>query len=351
MLLILALACTSSTGEGPATDTDTAVDLAWASALQSALDEAHAEVGAPGVQAHVWQGDQRWTGVAGYADVDAGDPVRIDHVFRMASITKMFVGALAAELHVDGQLDLDLPVSTWVPSAPRADDYTLRDALHHVTGLPDYVEKGPLLIAMDQPWTPDELLALVEDDALHFEPGTAYEYANTNYLVAGLAIEAATDRTWQEQVRERFVDPLELPQVSFPTEEPVAGELVRGYAGDGGNVLLSDDVDPSIAWAVGEIVADAPDLAAACRALVRGDTLTPEAHALWLQERRLSDGTGTAYGLGVELEDHRVGHSGSILGFQSRVYVDRDGERTVVAAVNSFTTEADGIAEPLWAVD
>ena len=240
----------------------------------------------------------------------------------MGSITKMAVGAMAAELHVEGALDLDAPPAGLDGTLPHLDPATgLRHLLQHTSGLEDYVADPNLLTRMDERWAPEELLALIADDPLRAPPGSDHYYANSNYVAAGMAIQAETGTPWHTHVRERFVDPLDLQRMGFPTAEHLPGELVSGYFGDGPSAVETNGVDPSIAWAAGEMVASSDELATLVRALVMGEVMSEAGHALWLEPAEVEGGT-FPYGLGVELDDGRVGHSGSILGFQSRAWVD-----------------------------
>ena len=205
-----------------------------------------------------------------------------------------------------------------------------------------------MLSALDQAWTAEALLAVAGTEDLAFDPGTAFAYSNSNYLVAGLAIEAITGSGWAVEVRRRLVDPLGLSDTHFPSIGAI--EPIGGYIGAPGQwVDVSDTTDPSVAGASGEIVATAADVATFARALFSG-TLVPEGVlAAMTTEQILSDGTSTGYGLGVMLDPPYLGHSGSTAGFQSRLAVDGSG-RVVVSLVNSFTAEADLVDRAVWEV-
>jgi D-alanyl-D-alanine carboxypeptidase len=73
-----------------------------------------------------------------------------------------------------------------------------------------------------------------------FAPGTSWSYSNTDYMLAGMIIEAVTGRTWQEEVRRRIVRPLDLTQTLLPgTRAGIPGPNAIGYerfAGPGATV-------------------------------------------------------------------------------------------------------------------
>ena len=306
--------------------------------LQDALDGGRLGIGAPGATLAVRRSDGAlWVGASGEVEPDGR--------FRVGSITKILVGATVASLAHDGLLTLDDPASAWVPVAPEGDRYTLRQALGHQTGLADYAYQGAVLGDLERSWAPEELLAVAGAQPLGFEPGTAYDYSNSNYIVAGLAIEAVVGRPWQEEVRARVVG--DAPGIFFPGIERV--EVVPGYL-DGLDV--SDRMDVSVPWASGELVADCGAMASEFAALFSGELVPDPVLEEITAEGQLQDGSPTGYGLGVMLEDighgATVGHSGSTMGFQARVRHRIADGTTVATCVDDFVAEADEIDSAAW---
>lgn len=315
-----------------------------AEALQGALSDAQRASGAPGAALLVQRGDQRWIGTSGWSDVDARVDVAPDDPFRIGSITKVYTAVALVSLAHEGQVDLDAPVAALVPGAPHGGDYSLHQVLAHLTGLIDYAYRGEILSDMARPWSPEELLEVAGSEPLAFEPGTQHAYSNTNYAIAGLAIEAITGQPWQEEVRSRVLQPLGLQHTGFPSIEPAAS--IPGYFGSGGQWLdVTDDMHPSVAGAGGEIVANAADVATFAEALFAGQLVDDPVLEQMTTAIELPDGSTTSYGLGVMLDADEggplLGHSGSTMGFQSRLSVRPGGEVVVVSLVNDFLAEAD----------
>ncbi len=165
LIAVSSLACTGApAGEG--------FEPALAASLAGALDVGRIEIDAPGAVLGVTLGVVgAWTGGSGYADLETDEAAAPHHRFRVGSITKTLVAAAVLQLAEEGALDLDEPVSTWLPDAPHADRVTLRQCLNHTAGYTDYVYDLEFLAAMDQQHTPEELLACIEDEELLFEPG------------------------------------------------------------------------------------------------------------------------------------------------------------------------------------
>jgi D-alanyl-D-alanine carboxypeptidase len=153
--------------------------------------------------------------VSGFADVDAERKVDVRTKFRIASVTKNYVAALTLELVEDGVVSLDDTVGRWLRRLPEpvafARDVTLRQLLSHTSGLrqtfTDDRDRGRVL-------TPDDLLARIPPPVC--APGTCWSYADGNYILAGLVIEAATGRPLSAELRERLLDRLGLARSELP---------------------------------------------------------------------------------------------------------------------------------------
>ena len=115
--------------------------------------------------------------------------------FRIGSITKTFVATVVLQLVGEGRLTLDEPVARRLPGLlANGHQITVRQLLNHTSGLPNYSDDPDLFagIVQNRIWDPRELVALAERHPQLFAPGSAWRYSNTNYIVAGLLIEAVT---------------------------------------------------------------------------------------------------------------------------------------------------------------
>ena len=128
---------------------------------------------------------------AGVAD-STGEPITDTTAFRVGSLTKPFVATVVLQLVDEGRVDLDEPLSTYLPDATLGADVPVRDLLRHRSGIPDYVATPDFLSDalgdLTHTYTPDELLDYVRE--LHAgPPDTTYEYSSTNYILLGQLIE------------------------------------------------------------------------------------------------------------------------------------------------------------------
>lgn len=318
-------------------------------ALEAALDDVVA-AGVPGVIVRVQDLDRAPRRYAvGVADLTTGHPLRPSAQFRIGSVTKTFVATIVLQLVGEGQLRLDDPVTRTLPGLlANGDQITVRQLLNHTSGLPDYNRNPELLggIVQNRIWQPRELVALAATQPQLFPPGTAWEYSNTNYIVAGLLIEAVTQHPLARALDRRIITPLRLDHTSFSTaDEPLSGYYAHGYLSTetiptaDGQPLDVTGYNPSHAWAAGAIVSDADDLSTFYRALMTGKLLRPsllKQMTTTIPEDPTDPNNTFSYGLGLERVQDTCGanwgHTGSIYGYQDLAYWNEHTGRTVVIA-------------------
>ncbi len=172
----------------------------------------------PGAALVVVRGDQTLV-LKGYGrrSTDAKDVVTPDTVFPLASCTKQFTTALLAMLVDDGSLDWDDPVKKHFPefklSDPNANAMlTVRDLVTHRTGLASHD-----LLWYRAPWNIEHTLKQVPLLPLDYPFRSGYRYNSITFMAAGRVAEKCGKKKWEELVRERLLDPLEMKGVTFTT--------------------------------------------------------------------------------------------------------------------------------------
>ncbi|MEL6816443.1 MAG: serine hydrolase domain-containing protein, partial [Cyanobacteria bacterium J06598_3] len=251
-----------------------------------------------------------WSGAAGLANIETDTPVSPDDRFEVGSVTKTFTATTLLKLVEAGTVTLGDRLTDWLPNSvtdniPNATDITLRQLLNHTSGVPEYdsilLEQGmanPLVFLQD--WQPSEIVELIADSAPFFAPGEGWQYANTNFVLAGMVIEAATGNSLANEIQSKIIDPLGLDNTFFSTtKEMVPGGYINGYLDFDNNGTL-DDVsiaNLSWTWAAGAIVSNTDDLTQYARSLYAGELLSDEALAEMFT--LVDTGRGYEYGLGM----------------------------------------------------
>jgi D-alanyl-D-alanine carboxypeptidase len=333
------------------------VPVASKSAADAALDRALAALvkqsdGPPGAAALVQRGDHTVLHRAGTADLASGAPIQASDSMRLASVAKAFSGAVALSLAADGTLSLGDTVGKWLPDLPRDwSRVTLSQLLGHTSGIPDFSQTQAFGDALKKSLLkapPPRVLLSYAGTCLNFAPGSRYQYSNSDNIVVGLMVEAATGKSYESELRQRVSGPLGLQRTSLPRGAGMPAPLIHGY--DVAPPHAPEDVTFVVAagwsWASGGIVATPDDANTFIRAYVRGATTSPPIHQAQFDFRPGSSeppGPGqNSAGLAIFRYQTRYGtvygHTGNTLGYTQFVAASGNGSRSLVVSVNSQIT-------------
>ena len=337
--------------------------------LDATLASARVAAKVPGVQAVVsFDKGWTWNGANGSAVVSTNSSVGGATLFEIGSVTKTFVAAATMQLVDEGVLTLDDPVTKWLPKTSWS-SVTIRQLLSHTSGIGDVFRNNAFITLLDRnrakSFSAAQALGYVPKSTS--APGAGFAYSNTNFIILGEILAAATGKPAAVVIRERLLDPLGLAHTFVQgAETPAAGTLAHGYDPAAVGQSVGRDLTgsyaiipfPSIATACGSagaMVSTASDLGRWAQALYGGHVVS--AASL----RQMTDFGLTApfkplyvYGLGTMqhtlLGRTSYGHSGRISGFRAAMrYLPTEGV-TVTVLVNAGAGDPDVIAEQLLAV-
>ncbi len=309
---------------------------------------------APGVVLFMDDNGETSAAAYGAVNIETGEQVTVDDLFRIGSTTKPMVAAAAVSLAEDGLLDLDAPLANYLPDeivarVANAESATVRQALQMTSGIYNYTENDAFTDAVldnpDNPWTAAETVAYAYDQEPEFAPGEGYYYSNTNYNLIEIVINEASGQSLADVLTERVFTPAEMDNCYLETPERFADGIVRGYVLDDDDETTFIDVteeNDAAGLADGGVVCTAADLAKFPVALFEGDILGEDALAEMLNA--IDDGEGSAYGLGIGYDDDvdyglLASHSGATGGFQSMMVYLPDEGLTVTLVTNNFDAD------------
>ena len=285
---------------------------------------------------------------AGLANVAEHAPMRRASGFKVASIAKTFLAALTLSLAQEGKLALDDKLARFLPDVPNAERVSLKQLLNHTSGYDDYITDAFAAAAHAQPgkaWDPRELLAFAHPERLGFEPGSRFDYSDTNYLLLHMALETALGRSPIAEMRQRFIAPLGLSATWFASEETVpAGILAHGYSDldDSGSLQDATGEPDVLGGDDGAMVSNAADLLRWGQALFGGHVLAKsqlDEMLSFVTPSEENSAPGSGYGLGVERFPYAglilYGHTGSVPGYNSILLYEPTTQTTIVLALNS----------------
>jgi D-alanyl-D-alanine carboxypeptidase len=266
--------------------------------------------------------------------------------YQIASVSKEIVAAAALLLQQDGKLSLDDAVSKWLPDLTAADSVTLRQCLTHTAGYEDFWPQDYVPEWMQRPTTPEKILAEWAKRPLSHAPGTAWEYSNTGYVVAGRIIEMAAGKPLFEFIDERIFRNLGIADALDVDRAPLNSPDALGYL----RVALGPEQPQAPAatgWMFGAwpFALTAEDLAKWDLSILHRTLLSAESYRAELATAKKNDGTDTGYALGLMIGQRygrkMISHSGEGAGYLSvnRIYPDDDA--AVIVLTNTFSGSAD----------
>lgn len=283
--------------------------------------------------------------------VRAAVPADAAMAYPIGSISKQFTAACILILQERGKLKLDDPVSKWFPDFTRANEVTVRNLLTHTSGYSDYAPQDYTIPAWTKPIDSYKLIREWATKPLDFDPGTKWQYSNTNFQMAALIIEKVSGQKYHDFLWANVITPLKLQGVldldtdrdklqvrgyerhALGPMRPAILEAPGWYTGDGG---LAMPVSTLLAWD---------------ESIVHRTLLKPESYDAMSAEFLLKDGTSSHYGLGVFSVDRSgkriLSHSGEVGGFVSNNVVDVTDDVAYAALTNFEGPGASAVTSAL----
>jgi len=267
--------------------------------------------------------------------------------YSIGSISKQFTATAVLLLAEQGKLSLDDPVSRFVPNLTRGNEVTVRELLSHTSGYQDYWPQDYVPPFMLQSITADRILDQWARKPLDFDPGTEWQYSNTNFVIAGLIVEKASGEPLLQFLSEHIFAPLAMKSVMNIDQNRLTDTDATGYLRYAiGPLRPAPKEGKGWLFAAGELAMPAEDLAKWDISVINQSVLQPASYAQMEKEVVLKNGLGTRYGLGVdvrqELGQRAIEHGGEVSGFTAHNMVFPDARMAVVVLVNEDSVEASG---------
>jgi CubicO group peptidase (beta-lactamase class C family) len=277
--------------------------------------------------------------------IDPHTPAASSMRYSVGSISKQFTATAVLLLAEQGKLSLDDPVSRFVPNLTRAKEVTIRNLLSHTSGYQDYWPQDYVPPFMLQPITADRILDQWARKPLDFNPGTDWQYSNTNFVIAGLIVEKASGEPLLQFLSEHIFVPLGMKSVMNIDQNRLTETDATGYLRYAlGPLRVAPKEGKGWLFAAGELAMPAEDLAKWDISIINQTVLRPTSYAQMEKEIILKNGLGTRYGLGVDVRQEQgervIEHGGEVSGFTAHNLVFPDKRMAVVVLVNEDSVDA-----------
>lgn len=316
--------------------------------------------GAPSMSiAVVKDGELVYAKAYGDARVAPKTPATPAMRYSIGSVSKQFTSTAILLLAEQKKLALTDKVSRWLPELTRAGDVTIRQLLSMTSGYQDYWPQDYVMPPMLAPTTATKIVDEWAKKPLDFEPGTKWQYSNTNYVIAGLIVEKAANMSLIDFLRQRIFTPLGMTSVAIIDDGALGPTDPERYERFGlGPPRVAPKEGKGWLFAAGELAMTPSDLAKWDVSVMKQTVLTPASYRVQQTNVLLDDGRGTGYGLGVSVGAFKgrrmISHGGEVSGFSTQNMIFPDDRVAIVASANLFVTDAEAdvanyIADVLFA--
>jgi D-alanyl-D-alanine carboxypeptidase len=271
--------------------------------------------------------------------------------YSIGSISKQFTAAAILLLQEQGKLSLDDKVSKYIPNLTRAHEVTIRQLLSHTSGYQDYWPQDYVMKPMLLPTTAEKIMDTWARKALDFEPGTKWQYSNTNFVIAGVIVEKVSGMPFMKFLQTKIFTPMGMTNVMSIDQEKLGDGDPTGYKRYAlGPLRVAPKEGKGWLFAAGELAMPAQELAKWDISIIDQKLLKPASYQELGWDVHLKNGLATQYGLGVSVTTQAgrraLAHGGEVSGFTAQNVVFPDDRAAIVVLVNQ---DAAGAAGPIAA--
>jgi len=313
--------------------------------VDSAAMQVLAGTGAPSASVAIVRGGQIvYEHAYGRGRIDPDVPATTAMRYAIGSNSKQFCATAILMLAEDHKLSLDDHVSRWFPQLTRANEITIRELLSMTSGYQDFWPQDYVMTVdpdMRQPVSAAEVMRRWAQIPLDFDPGTQWQYSNTNYVIAAAIVERVSGMRFMDFLRQRIITPLHMTSVAdfdagWMNAQDAQPLLRYGL----GPLRPAPDGGPGWMWGAGELAMTPHDLALWDIAMINQSLLRPASYRAQQTDELLANGTATGYGLGIGVgrtNGHRtLSHGGAVSGYTSRNTIFPDDHAAIVVLTNIY---------------
>ena len=281
----------------------------------------------------------------GLANRELSKPNNDTTTYLIGSITKPFTAMAILLLEKEGKLELSNKLSAYFPYFPKSDSVTIEMLLTHTSGirdyhyLPDWVEISKL----DR--TPEYTIDRVAELPYDFEPGTDFKYTNSGYILLGLIIEKVIGLSFEEYIKTKIIEPLELTNTGIIDNRKMVDGLANGYSTNLKTSEKAEYINYYQPFSSGNMYSTTFDLWKFTKAVMKNKSLTEEK-----TKSIFTSGLGSyGYGWGIREYDSVLayGHLGAMNGYVGGITYIPEGEYFIAFLTNDDNTQRYTVAENL----
>ena len=289
----------------------------------------------------------------GMADLALQIPVLPRHKFRIGSITKQFTAVAIMLMVQRGKIELEDPISEYLPQFRNGQNITIKQLLNHTSGIANYTELPKWdEAARRRDFTPAALTSYFEHEEVLFEPGTSWKYNDSGYVLLGHIVEVVTQKSYAEFLEEEVLRPMQL-DIQYETQSLIISNKLNGYRETEGRVLNAEFVSMTQAYAAGGLVANPQEIWSWTRGIFQGNLIDVDLLAQAFSET-IVKGDQFPYGFGWQIDypggQKALYHHGWINGYFTTAWYLPESEVFVAVFSNCTCYNPIPVAKDLIAL-
>lgn len=290
----------------------------------------------------------------GKANLELDVDMKPENVFMLASITKQMTAVAILMLEEQGKLSVEDPITKFIPDYPtQGKTITIHHLLNHTSGIKSYTGIGNLTEVARQDKTIDELIDYFKNEPMDFEPGEAYSYNNSGYVLLGKIIEVVSGVTYGEFIENNIFERLGMSNSNYGKNSELVKNRVNGYEQNEKGYINANYFSLSMGSAAGGIISTVDDMLKWQNALSHNTLISASTFQKAINGSNLNNGEHIPYGYGLgefQLKGSKgYTHSGGIFGASTNGIYLIDEDVYVIGLSNCSCNNIGALTQKLAA--
>jgi len=268
--------------------------------------------------------------------------------FRLGSVTKQFTATSIMQLQEKGLLNVNDPISKYLPDYPNGEKITIHHLLTHTSGIPNFTSFPEYQRSIMLPSSVEKTIQLFKYKPLEFTPGEKFSYSNSGYILLGYIIEKVSGKSYEDYLKENIFQPLNMVNTGYDHHRPLIKHRASGYVLGANELVNADYIDMSTPYAAGGLYSTVEDLYLWDRALYTEKLVSKSS----LNKMFTPFKGDYGYGWFIIKQFNRklITHGGMVNGFYGYISRYIDDEVCIIVLSNIENAPVDKISIDLAAI-
>lgn len=290
----------------------------------------------------------------GKSNLELDVPMTTKNVFELASITKQFTAVAILMLEEQGKLSVNDPITNFIPDYPtQGKTITIHHLLNHTSGIKSYTSMENLEGMARQDMSVTELINYFKNEPMDFDPGEAFAYNNSGYILLGYIIEITTNDTYENFIENEIFKPLDMSNSRYGSKSEFIYNRASGYQQNESGYENANYISMDIPYAAGSLMSTVEDMLKWQNALRNNTLIKSSSLEKAINGSRLNNGEEIDYGYGLSSLVFKgskgYAHSGGIFGFSTNGIYLIDEDVYVIGLSNCSCNDIGSVTRKLAA--